>query len=266
MNESSDQVKLEGRLTANSTVSGDVMGEDKDGKKTVVGTFTLAPAILTPTPTPGPVASAKVFSLESGKYTLTAEVTDFDLTADPAKRGPIDIHTTHVDVKNEDGEITIVDTEGRESPTILGELQNNEFSGSLTGPGVLVRLKGKLTANNKISGDLTGKDDRSPKKEIRGTFRLVKVKTFSLESGTHYTLTFKCTKEGPPFSDTVPSTQADVINEDGQIAISKHVDGKTAGMPAHGIRNYVRWVAGQRVLRPYVRWTISNTMERQANR
>jgi hypothetical protein len=164
MNESGGPVKLEGKLTANDTASGDVTGGDKDGKKTVVGTFTLAPTVLTPTLGPR-VDSAKVFSLESGKYTLTLA-----RTTEGGKYSG-DSRTFPVDVKNEDGKIAISRADG--GKLVVGELRNNEFSGTMNESGGPVRLQGKLTANHEANGDVTS-EGKNGQKAVVGTFCLSK--------------------------------------------------------------------------------------------
>ena len=131
-------------------------------------------------------AETKVFSLESGAYTLKLTVT-FDSTGRAKSLGETD--TGQVNVKNEDGEITILKSDDSKSKPMSGELQDNEFSGSVSDAGILVRFKGKLTANNKISGDVTGEDNHG-QIVMKGTFKLFKVKIFSLESGK-YTLTLR---------------------------------------------------------------------------
>jgi hypothetical protein len=194
MNESGGPVKLEGKLTANNAVSGEVTGEDKDGWKTVVGTFTLAPTVLAPTPTPVPVGRAKVFSLESGKYKLTFNdvkiVVGKDLASPPI----------YVTLDKVDGQLTMSSPGvGKYYPLFTADRQNNDFFGTMTigksaesepgdddffyimssfrGP---IRLIGKLTADNEVSGTFRCRHEVDGSR-AEGKFRLVKTEDVEIK-------------------------------------------------------------------------------------
>jgi hypothetical protein len=121
--------------------------------------------------------ATKVFSLESGAYNLTLERTTEKASFERTTEGVMSSSETNesrvlqVDVKNEDGKITVSSSGG--GKLVVGELRNNEFSGSMNESSGPVRLKGKLTANNEVSGDVTG-EAKDGQKAVKGTFKLVK--------------------------------------------------------------------------------------------
>lgn len=111
--------------------------------------------------TPKEKEKEKVFKFEDGNYTMTS-------TAKVGEREDKKEREVRVTVK--DGKVRI-STEDLPEP-MEGKLDGNDFSAEVEEAGK-IKLKGKLTADNELSGTISG---RVRDGEITGTFKLVKVK------------------------------------------------------------------------------------------
>lgn len=125
---------------------------------------TLSTSVLANTPK----EKDKAFKLEDGDYIFTISVMEGQDGI-----GGIGLRTnkTEVVVTVKGGKVTIENAKARLN--LEGKLVGNEFSATMEKKGNAMELKGKLTADNTLSGTLSGS---ATDVNVTGTFELVKKK------------------------------------------------------------------------------------------
>ena len=117
-------------------------------------------------------------SLESGTYDLTFEGIR-PLVSVPYEAGKWQAHErVSVDLKNDNGKITI-EMSAHDNNPIIGKIQGGAFTASVDEPRGTTTLKGTLTADNEVSGDVM-REIKHQHVIMKGKFKLVKLKSNAL--------------------------------------------------------------------------------------